>query len=370
MPFKSKSPHHLNLFNMKNLLRSSLLLFIILLGFGAFSQTILWENNIDGQNLVPAAYPATFTTGDIVAPNITVSGIGISDKLTGVAVGTHNRYNASGWSITENPNANRHFYFKLTPDPGYSIDFSDLRIVVQSSTAEGPDDVVLRCSFDGFQTSIALQPRSGATTGLRPMTQSTLAYNLSAAHFQNITEPIEFRLYAYNALTAQGSFSVNAFVFRGAEPILLPVTFADLQATRNNGNLNIAWTTLTETNNSHFDIEISKDGNKFEKIATVNSKAVNGISNLPLNYQVSISLNQITGFAIPAVFALLAMGFKNRWRKVFVSFFLVAVLITACSKKESQSINTSKENIFVRIAQVDIDGTKSFSKIVKATEFN
>ncbi len=51
----------------------------------------------------------------------------------------------------------------------------------------------------------------------------------------------------------------------------LPVEFASFTATANAGKALLKWTTATEINNDHFDIERSKDGIVFEQIGTVKS---------------------------------------------------------------------------------------------------
>jgi hypothetical protein len=328
-----------------------------------FAQTTIWTNPIEGTN--PGG-SSPYHTGESFDQNITVSGIGYGSGVTAGAA-TNNRYNTASWLVGATvPVSDEYFYFRLTPEPSYKINFSKFNFTIQR-TASGTTDFVLRSSIDGFVTSTDI----GVSETITSATPDSSSYSFDLSQFQNITQSIEFRIYAYGA-SAGGRVSINKFEFTGSviEDLVLPVTFGNLQATRSNGNLDIAWTTVTETNNSHFDIEASKDGTTFEKIATVSSKAVNGISNTPLDYQFSIPVNQITGFAIPAVFALLAMGFKNRRKKVFVSLLLISVIIAACTKKDLQSVNTSKDNLFVRITQVDIDGGKTASKIMKVVENN
>ena len=48
-----------------------------------------------------------------------------------------------------------------------------------------------------------------------PPVASGAAINLSSALFQNVTAPIEFRLYGYGASLASGTFSINDFSFNG-----------------------------------------------------------------------------------------------------------------------------------------------------------
>lgn len=50
---------------------------------------------------------------------------------------------------------------------------------------------------------------------------------------------------------------------------VLPITLADFKVQQVNGRVQLQWTTATELNSDHFEIERSTNGNKWEKIATV-----------------------------------------------------------------------------------------------------
>lgn len=65
-------------------------------------------------------------------------------------------------------------------------------------------------------------------------------------------------------------------------PIIVPVTLIDLVATEKTGKTLLQWSTATEINSNHFDVERSTDGVTYEKIATVNA---NGSSNTRIDYQ-------------------------------------------------------------------------------------
>lgn len=60
-----------------------------------------------------------------------------------------------------------------------------------------------------------------------------------------------------------------------------PVNFGSVMAKMLNGQLMVNWVSETETNNHHYDIELSKDGQNFTKIGSVSSKAANGNSSQP-----------------------------------------------------------------------------------------
>ena len=149
------------------------------------------------------------------------------------------------------------------------------------------------------------------------------------------------------------------------EAITLPVVFDKLEAFVTGSQLFVNWTTNSETNNSHFEIEASADGKTFTKIGQVQSKAVNGNSGLPLSYDYSTSLSGIALSALPI--ALLLLGAVYRRRKSLAILLLAGSLISmmySCNKT-SDAIQDDGKKIFIRVVQVDIDGTSAPSKVVQ-----
>ena len=68
----------------------------------------------------------------------------------------------------------------------------------------------------------------------------------------------------------------------GCEP--LPIELSSFTATATGTHNELLWTTLTEKNNSKFEVERSNDAISFELISTLPSKANSGNSMLPLDY--------------------------------------------------------------------------------------
>ncbi|RZJ73313.1 choice-of-anchor D domain-containing protein [Flavobacterium sp.] len=164
------------------------------LGEIAYAQSI-WENPITGTN--PSS-TNPYTAGQTVDTNITVSGIGTS----GVTVQTANdRYNTSGWNGAA-INVARYFTFTLTPNSGSRINFVSFAYNGQAS-GTGPTSFAVRSSLDGYATNIG----TAAVTGTN--------ISLAAAAYQNITSAITFRVYAWGASAAGGTFSINDFIFNG-----------------------------------------------------------------------------------------------------------------------------------------------------------
>ncbi len=65
---------------------------------------------------------------------------------------------------------------------------------------------------------------------------------------------------------------------------ILPVSLTAFKAVAKGNEVTLEWTTETETNNNRFEIERSIDGNKYQTVATVNTKARQGNSVAKLDY--------------------------------------------------------------------------------------
>lgn len=164
-----------------------------------------------------------------------------------------------------------------------------------------------------------------------------------------------------NTNTATGSYRIDDIAVTA--DVLVPVTFENIEATHTGKDIKINWTTSSETNNHYFDIEVSKDGKNFKKITSVKSKAENGNANYPLNYEYSVSLNEIALLAIsPVLLGFLVIGYK-RIQNIYLLLITICCIVIACNK-QTISANDINNRIFVRIVQVDIDGTKVPSEIV------
>ncbi|MCL4482145.1 MAG: hypothetical protein M1445_05945, partial [Bacteroidetes bacterium] len=182
-----------------------LTLLVMLVSFSSLvNAQAIFTNPITGTN-PNTANP--YTTGQTVDANISVSGIGRGTGIIGN--NANDRYNAKGWN-TSTLDLNGYFYFTLTPNSGYQINFTSFVYTAQKS-ASGPSNFAIRSSIDGFSTDIGIPTSTGATI------------DLTNSAYQNITTAIEFRLYGWAASSAAGTFSVNDFTFNG-NVICLPPT--------------------------------------------------------------------------------------------------------------------------------------------------
>ncbi len=160
--------------------------------------------------------------------------------------------------------------------------------------------------------------------------------------------------------------SVRVFA---ADGTVLPVRFDALSAILTQGQLRVEWTTVSENENSYFDIEVSADGTNFKSIGTLKSQAPNGNSDTALAYQFMLDANQNTlllgmSFAI----AVLALAAGKRRSRGWILSAIAAIMIlgsVSCTKRDA-AVATGDQQLLVRIKQVDKDGKYTYSKVIRA----
>ncbi|HRB59884.1 MAG TPA: hypothetical protein PLP80_10285, partial [Niabella sp.] len=310
------------------------------------AQLSIWENPVTG---VDPGQSNPYQIGDNVNSDITVSGIGRGTGVNGA--NANNRYNTSSWN-TESLDQDAYLSFTLTPNAGKKINFHSFEYTGQTS-GTGPTSFVFRHSVDNFASDIGSPIATGTTI------------DLSTANFQNITSPITFCLYAFGASSSGGTFSINDFKFTGT--VVLPIHFGTILAFNKGDLLHIHWTTLKETNNSHFEIQASRDGEDFKTIKTISSQ--NGNTDNLQHYESIISIHEVNAvFAIPLILGLLSVGYYQRKRKWLALLALIVAFsqFLACNKSGELVKQTESGKIFIRIRQVDADGMHSYSKIVQS----
>ena len=172
--------------------------FLSIISFG-YGQ-IIFNNPITGDNINPEV-SNPYTDGQYADSNIQAYGIGKGIGAVGSEGGfpTKDRYNLRGWN-TETLNPQAYFEFVMEPNTGYGIDFISFQYSGQAS-AMGPVYFAFRSSLDNYTADIGIPSVQGTTIDL--------------SSFQNITQTISFRIYAWGASSGLGTFSINDFSFNG-----------------------------------------------------------------------------------------------------------------------------------------------------------
>jgi hypothetical protein len=173
--------------------------------------------------------------------------------------------------------------------------------------------------------------------------------------------------------TAPNNSTTNAVnVGISNDPAVLPVTFGAISAKLLGNSLVLNWVTESEKNNDHFDIEASADGVHFTSIGTVKSEAENGNSDTSIKYNFTKGIST-ESLAVVLGMALLLTGglgaFKSRkFRTQFLSVVAGGLLVFSLGCKKAYDSTDTNGKVFIRIAQVDKDGSKSYSKIINVVK--
>ncbi|GEM_PF-1372077 len=206
--------------------------------------------------------------------------------------------------------------------------------------------------------SIMLKAWADKTT-----TPNNIVFGASGTRFS----PNPIVVAARNALLAKGWTITDAGV--GICSFVLPVDFGNISASFKNNQLSVLWSTQEETNNSHFEVELSKDGVHFVPIGSVKSKAVDGRSDQLLKYEFTANQNAAMVFGWGLLGLGLGVGFVAGGRKkaLFMALLAISALViwAGCSKQTDSVSPGDEATLYTRIAQVDQDGTKSYSKVVR-----
>ncbi|MFT3901905.1 MAG: SdrD B-like domain-containing protein [Niabella sp.] len=230
----------------------------------------------------------------------------------------------------------------------------------------------------GYAGATVTLYKSDGTTVVATATTNAGGYYLfgdvpKGNYIISITVPLKQKI----SIASDNNNDADILITVGEEPVTgtyfsleqsLPVHFGPVLANIYGGQLFVKWTTLNEINNSHFEIEVSKDGKTFLTAGKVSSSAIEGNSDTPINYEYAADINNTMGLLGLSVFsiALAALFMSRRNKALHILFLLIGIsLFTAsCTKNDRNRIGYDSD-IFVRIKQVDKDGSYEYSKVVK-----
>lgn len=272
-----------------------------------------------------------------------------------------NRYIDNGGA--SNQSAGTSFAIKTTSNL-----FKVNRFWVYCAAANGTLGVAGTVTITGKLSNITKFTQT-KTTGFNATTATTNGYtlidmtNLNGQNYSNIViDELQ--------ITAGGNFqylSFDAFTWvKDSNLILLPVTLTSFTASLNtNGLLKASWKTAAEKNNSHFILQGSADGKTWKDLARKNA-AENAVSGASYELETNIGTMTLAGFGL---LGLLLLPFTNKRYRMFAFLAAVAIVAVACAKdKDSNNIDLNNEKslnsntIYVRLAQVDLDGTTTYSE--------
>lgn len=187
-------------------------------GFGIDDVTINYEvpsfiflNDITTNN--NSANP--FTTNQVVNVNATASGIGRGPGLSYES--EDGAYGANGWTTDNSIDGDDYFYWTITPNVGYQLNFESFDYQEERRDNDAPEDFSFRSSLN-YNSSIL-------TYNLTNEDPNNRSIGLGASQYQNVQSAITFRLYGWDAPGGppqDREYRINNFAFFGTVTMIPP----------------------------------------------------------------------------------------------------------------------------------------------------
>ncbi|SDC66530.1 BspA family leucine-rich repeat surface protein [Niabella drilacis] len=266
--------------------------------------------------------------------------------------------NIGGWDVSKVANTSYMFYKAAAFNQNLGEwKLNALKVSIFSSSAEG------MLSYSGLDCSNYSKALIGWAKNSADLLRNI---KLGADGLSYGTEGKAARI----VLTATNKWTITGDNYDEQCSItVLPVNFGAVSAIFKNNRLYIHWVTLSETNSSYFDIEVSRDGKTFTKLETVSSKAVNGMSQNHLNYEYTAMMPQAATVIGLMAFGLLLSVSGRKRKRVYVAILVLVSGFTALSscQKNGDELDAAGQGgqLFIRIKQVDKDGDFQYSKVIK-----
>lgn len=198
------------------------------------------------------------------------------------------------------------------------------------------------------------------------------AANLGTTTPKNVKLGAEGRNYSTaNADRATLISNVNGWTITGDSEDAtcgpLPVKFGNISAIYKADGIFLTWSTLSETNVNHYDIEVSKDGLNFRKVGEVSSKNIDNTS-MNNTYEFTIADSALLG-SIPFLLILGTLAARRNRKNIVIVMLTIAIAFTWIGCKKSNTTNAmDTEKTYLRIVEVDNTGAKQFSKVIQVTK--
>jgi len=199
----------------------------------------------------------------------------------------NNGNNSSGLklSITSSTNwpssVNATYYedFPITVNSGYTLNITSIAAGFAVTGGSGSLLGSFQYSLDGGTTFTAITPAQSFPSSSGSSSPVSVTTSFSTTSTQTLT----IRMYIYSSGTVTGSRSVYVknVVVSGTTTAstVLPVAFADVQASQKNGGITVEWSAITEVNTDKYVVQKSLDGSSFTDAASVAARGTGGVAN-------------------------------------------------------------------------------------------
>ena len=216
--------------------------------------------------------------------------------------GTANRY-ANSDAPTGTLDTGNYVQVTLTPSTGYTLTINSLTFRVQRS-GTGPRDIAVRSSVDSFASNLpaSINPANAElsiipTNVIHYVNDISTGQNgatITPTNITNISSPVTFRFYFFNAEVTTGTFSVDDVVINGTTQASAPLgTIENLKSKNIFLKNSLVDNTLSFQTKGNASVKVYNANGQLVKSATISAQNANvDVASLPKgNYVVTAELN-------------------------------------------------------------------------------
>ena len=215
--------------------------------------------------------------------------------------GTANRY-ANSDAPTGTLDTNKYVQVTLTPSTGYTLTINSLTFRVQRS-GTGPRDMAVRSSADNYTANLpaTINP---ANTALSIIPTNVIHYvndistgqngaTITPTNITDVSSPVTFRFYFFNAEVTTGTFSVDDVVINGTTKSIPLGTIDNIKEKNIFLKNTIVDNILSFQTKGNATVRVYNTNGQLVKTANVSAQNANvNVANLPKgNYVVTAELN-------------------------------------------------------------------------------
>ena len=215
---------------------------------------------------------------------------------------TGNRYANSG-APTGTLNTGNYVQVTLTPSTGYTLTINSLTVRVQRS-GTGPRDIAVRSSVDSFASNLpaSINPANAElsiipTNVIHYVNDISTGQNgatITPTNITDVSSPVTFRFYFFNAEASTGTFSVDDVVINGTTQASAPLgTIENLKSKNIFLKNSLVDNTLSFQTKGNASVKVYNANGQLVKSATISAQNANvDVASLPKgNYVVTAELN-------------------------------------------------------------------------------
>lgn len=243
-----------------------------------FSFSNVWSQLTVNQFTGTGACP---TQGNTFS-SVTNASVAPMSRSTTTCTSAANVFNSTTLNVTAARDNSSYIEFSITANSGFVLNLTSLSFFRQASLT-APNSLIVSYSTDAASFDMTRVDMATSTTP--PPTGSELTWTFPTTITTTNGGTVTFRFYPFGTTRADGgspassggNFRLDDISLLGTVTTVAPVELTKFEAKSNQNKVNLNWTTATELNNDHFEIQHSLDGSDYKTIGQLKGNGTTAV---------------------------------------------------------------------------------------------